>query len=479
MVVRSFSDRTSRALAGAAVALLLAGSAAQAGTLRVRPDTITQTTNTTGEGFAFINTNAAGGGLLGEVGSTLYTAATHAGLAGVFEPSTTTVGYGVFGLSKTGYGMYGNSTAVGYAGVYGVGVANGVLGLSTVGNGVAGKTSGETWYPSYLVFPFDSTSYHGHAGVIGEDVSVAAPDTNHVNENAGVLGLSAYGLAGVLGILTAASPTGSTAGVLGTNLAANQEGVFGHDASTSTGSSGLYGSSTDGTGTTTFSNTGEGLNAYSGNSTGAEIDNATLNDVPTLWVQSGNNSASVPAVLVSNNFGGQTRNDIFSIADSGDVVATGSITGSASPLAVTRGSHGASYVAYGARTSTPTIEDVGFGTMTAGYAAVRLDPAFASTIDARANYAVFISPEGENDGLYVTAKTAASFVVREVHGGKSSLTFSYRIVARPLDMPLAQRLPDARTAVVRPVFDDRKARAADAIRRAQRERIVGLSKKHG
>jgi hypothetical protein len=156
------------------------------------------------------------------------------------------------------------------------------------------------------------------------------------------------------------------------------------------------------------------------------------------------------------------------------VIASGSITGSASPLAVTRGANGARYVAYGSRMSAPTIEDVGFGTLANGYAQIHLDSTFASTIDPRAPYAVFISPEGENGGLYVTAKSPTSFVVREVHGGRSTLPFSYRVVARPADMPLAQRLPDARTAAAFPRYDDAKDRAADLERRSTRARLARI-----
>ena len=45
-------------------------------------------------------------------------------------------------------------------------------------------------------------------------------------------------------------------------------------------------------------------------------------------------------------------------------------------------------------------------------------------------------------GLYVSLKTPSGFEVREAQGGRSSLPFDYRIVARPLDaandrLPLA------------------------------------------
>jgi hypothetical protein len=46
------------------------------------------------------------------------------------------------------------------------------------------------------------------------------------------------------------------------------------------------------------------------------------------------------------------------------------------------------------------------------------------------SYHVFITPNGDSKSLYVIAKTATTFEVRESGGGTSSLTFDYRIVAK-------------------------------------------------
>jgi hypothetical protein len=86
---------------------------------------------------------------------------------------------------------------------------------------------------------------------------------------------------------------------------------------------------------------------------------------------------------------------------------------------------------YSPQESLPTVEDFGEGQLVNGQAYVRIDPAFANTMDPRANYMVFITPEGDSRGVYVTAKTSAGFVVRENQGGRSTLAFSYRIVAKP------------------------------------------------
>jgi hypothetical protein len=81
--------------------------------------------------------------------------------------------------------------------------------------------------------------------------------------------------------------------------------------------------------------------------------------------------------------------------------------------------------------------------MVGGVANVAIDRAFGSTID-RSAYHIFLTPKGDA-ALYVAQETPAGFVVRETHGGRSTLEFDYRISARPIDA-LNDRLPHAPTA---------------------------------
>ena len=67
--------------------------------------------------------------------------------------------------------------------------------------------------------------------------------------------------------------------------------------------------------------------------------------------------------------------------------------------------------------------------LSAGSASVVLDPTFASSIDMRTPYRVFITPDGDTHGLFVALKTARGFIVRETEGGRSSIAFDYRILA--------------------------------------------------
>jgi hypothetical protein len=95
---------------------------------------------------------------------------------------------------------------------------------------------------------------------------------------------------------------------------------------------------------------------------------------------------------------------------------------------------------YAPRESVPSIEDFGEARMTEGRASVPLDPAFANVMDSSAPYLVFLTPEGENRGLFVAERSRSGFVVKEIEGGRSTLSFAYRIVAKPFGVN-ARRLP--------------------------------------
>jgi hypothetical protein len=75
------------------------------------------------------------------------------------------------------------------------------------------------------------------------------------------------------------------------------------------------------------------------------------------------------------------------------------------------------------------FEDYGSGRLVSGVATVNIDPAYAQTVNTSVEYHVFLTPDGDCEGLYVTARTATGFEVRELHQGKSNVAFDYRIIA--------------------------------------------------
>ena len=79
------------------------------------------------------------------------------------------------------------------------------------------------------------------------------------------------------------------------------------------------------------------------------------------------------------------------------------------------------------------FEDFGRAKLVRGRARVKLDRNFAAVVRTN-NYHVFLSPENETKGLYVSTRNRAGFEVREQGAGTGSARFSYRIVARRRDI---------------------------------------------
>lgn len=76
------------------------------------------------------------------------------------------------------------------------------------------------------------------------------------------------------------------------------------------------------------------------------------------------------------------------------------------------------------------FEDFGSGQLSGGAATISLESTFAQTVNTGVDYHVFLTPNGECEGLYVTNKSGLGFEVRELHGGHSNVGFDYKIVAR-------------------------------------------------
>jgi hypothetical protein len=78
------------------------------------------------------------------------------------------------------------------------------------------------------------------------------------------------------------------------------------------------------------------------------------------------------------------------------------------------------------------FEDFGEGQLVNGAACITLDPDFLATV--KDGYHVFLTPNGESEGLYVESRRPDGFDVREQRRGTGTLAFSYRVVARRKDI---------------------------------------------
>ena len=79
------------------------------------------------------------------------------------------------------------------------------------------------------------------------------------------------------------------------------------------------------------------------------------------------------------------------------------------------------------------FEDFGEARLINGRAQVRLERNFASLV-SKDKYHVFLTAYDDSNGLYISRRSSAGFEVREQHGGRSRVRFSYRIVAKRRDI---------------------------------------------
>jgi hypothetical protein len=220
-----------------------------------------------------------------------------------------------------------------------------------------------------------------------------------------------------------------------------RSGVWGHDDSTDggRGNVGVAGSSNNGFGVSGSSTTYIGVQGTATSGAGMSAQVGSGDSVQAIQVIGGTtDSFGYSFVAFDSN---QVDKIVFDNAGnaffSGQVFTSGSCNIGCSPI---NKSPGKRVLSYTPRESIPTMEDVGIAQLVDGHADVHIDAAFANVIDSRAMYMVFLTPEGQSHGLYVAHKSAAGFIVAENDGGRSTIAFDYRIVAKPVGVN-SQRLP--------------------------------------
>ncbi len=327
---------------------------------------------------------------------------------------------GVKGTTTRGTGVSGVSTS-----------GSGVSGVSTSGIGVIGTSSSNAGLSG------GSTSGFGVAGVSGSGTGVLGTALGSSSSVAGVEGLNN-------GKTTSIMAKGF-GGPLFLGVNSHSVHVFTVDDG---GNLGLTGRAGIGSGTSSEVSLNIGGSMYGVNSVGSLFGVVGYGGVAGVQGEASNSTASAVRAfsmggLIYEGLDSSTV-DVFEVDNGGNVHAH-SFT---SDLASTTGQR---LVSYAPQASQPTIEDFGEAELTNGSAYVQLERRFASAM-AAGDYLVFITPEGDNRGLYVTQKSATGFAVRESQGGHSTLAFSYRIVAKPLGNS-QPRLPlDVQPRSPRPVL---------------------------
>ena len=107
------------------------------------------------------------------------------------------------------------------------------------------------------------------------------------------------------------------------------------------------------------------------------------------------------------------------------------------------------------------FEDFGEGRLVDGTAHIDLDPLFLETVSIEQEHPmkVFVQLEGDCNGVYVS-KGTTGFDVHELKGGRSNVSFSYRVVAKRRGYE-EDRLEFAKSAVDDPTFYPEAARAQE------------------
>ena len=327
--------------------------------------------------------------------------------------SNSSSGTGVEGGSSKGFGIAGVSSS-----------GHGVNGTSVTSFGVVGITTENA-----------TSTGTARAGVLGEDSS-----TNKKAFNSGVAGSSAYGY-GVTGTTTA---YGSTA--YGGKFTGTPNGLFTNEMDV------------------------DDVQALNNQS---DTQNPLLSgggyfNVYGIYRDSGD--GAFPPELMINGIGcaispyepypqADNCSSVFNVYSDGTGSFQGTVYSSGSDVKRTKSTSGKDVATFNARSASPTLEDFGTATLRNGAASVALEPTFASTISP--GYMVFVTPHGDSNSLY-TVNSPNGFVVRESKGGRSTLSFDYRIVGKPLDAK-AMHMPSTKMF---PAFEKRimARRAASTLR---------------
>jgi hypothetical protein len=378
----------------------------------------TFTTNTDPYGILVLNNNTASGSYGIQANSY---APQGAGVYG-YSDASGLPGYGLAGISQNGYGVYGSSYGSGITAIYGedlnAGGGIGIAGVSNGGNGAYGEGA-----QNGVVGQTNSASTGAnYAGVYGIDAS----------SGAGVVGYGVYGQTanntGVNGLAT-----GTGYGVIGTSDS-GPFAVFGQANGIAVGAEGYSG--VGGSAGSPSLAAAEGAVGTDLFATYGYYDAGSGNTFPeNFTIQAG----------TADNSGNTLMPGASDVQISGDVYVDGAVYTGCSTFPetnpgadcdeetdVARSAAGVKVRTYAPQQSMKTLEDFGEGQLANGQGYVALDRTFASTIARDTPYLVFITPEGDSNGLYVTGRSLSGFAVRESKGGHSAIGFTYRIVAHPI-----------------------------------------------
>jgi len=315
------------------------------------------------------------------------------------NPNTSGNAIGLTGgtASTSGIGVVGRAGAT-------TGAATGVLGFSASpsGVGVVGAAGATTGPATGVRGHSDSPAGAGVQGICGPGADRCIGVFGD-SPGEGVTGRATGGgtVAEGIGVIGFATPTsGDFFGVGGETNSPGGGGVFGQSAST--GGIGVAGV--------------------------AQAPGGLLDGAAGMFV-------SIAGAKALQGFASPTWDPfmptpIFTVDSAGNLSIAGNFTAGGTKSAVVPVSGGRKVALYAVESPENWFEDFGAGQLQAGTARIDLDPLFIETVNTDAAYHVFLTPNGDCQGLYVELKTARGFQVRELGNGSSAVKFDYRVVAR-------------------------------------------------
>jgi hypothetical protein len=252
----------------------------------------------------------------------------------------------------------------------------------------------------------------GYASVLG-CCAYGIPVWGYDGPNQGVEGDSntnSYMVPGVLG--TENGATEGTVGVFGEVASPSGAGVYGQNQSTqsNTGGNSIYGA---------------GVWGDAGSSGFAGILGTADDGIAGYFVNNGNYP---PVEMLSSGFSlgfyASTPGGVCYMDYNANLNCTGAKN------AVVSIDGGQRIVSMSAIESPKNwFEDFGSEQLSSGAATITIESGYAQTVNTEQNYHVYLTPNGDCKGLYISHKTPTSFEVRELGGGSSNVAFDYRIVA--------------------------------------------------
>ncbi|WP_152558154.1 beta strand repeat-containing protein [Altibacter lentus] len=439
----------------------------------------------TAVGFGVIGASTGGG--YGVVGDNTGTG------RGVIGFSTSS-GYGVQGQNDaTGIGVFGASVGVGN-GVIGqnTGTGRGAMGYNSAnGTGIQGQVDGAG------VGVFGTANHNSGFGGYIRNQGTNGVGLVASGSNAGLLSLSGTGatLNGSMGgVGFSTSATGTGIGGVGNNGSSITTLTTGSGVA-GTGNSGVYAQSNAATGIgivavgnnstnivmpvngagIAASGTRLGVYGYAGlgsrvngnrGNYGGQFILDTDNDITTNATNTGTRATAVlagfdniaaagtggspPVLTAADSYfggyfsGGNVNNATPSYAFVGlrhNTNAAGSsgtdykIIGPGSVSTLINDAQGIPRIMYAPETPEILFQDYGTGKLVNGEARINIDPILKEAIfvDDKHPLKVFVTLEGECNGVYVTDKSADGFTVKELQGGTSNVPFSWQLVANRAD----------------------------------------------